>query len=192
MVHPEQQRCQAEYPAQILLDFRMPPRHSNSSPDPHIHTRIQQIQDITMSLLPPGQSETRKFPSVGETAPPTSMTPDNWRLIVEGELEAPFELTYREFLVLPQQTLLMDVHCVTGWSHFGMTFEGVPLATLLERAQPRPVARFVRFLAYSGRGHDTSLPLDLAREQCWLVHRADGAPLTPEHGGPLRVVTPGK
>lgn len=145
-----------------------------------------------MSALPPGQSETRKFPGVGETAPLASMSLENWRLIVEGAVDAPFRLTYPEFRALPQRTLVMDVHCVTGWSHLGMAFEGLPLADLLERAQPRSGARFVQFIAYSARGHDTSLPLDVAREQCWLVHSADGAPLTPEHGFPLRVVTPGK
>jgi hypothetical protein len=120
------------------------------------------------------------------------MSLENWRLIVEGAVAAPFELTYPAFRALPQRTLVMDVHCVTGWTHPGMTFEGVPLADLLDRATPRPAARFVQFIAYSARDHDTSLPLDVARERCWLVHSADGAPLTPAHGFPLRVVTPGK
>ncbi|MBI4551230.1 MAG: pentapeptide repeat-containing protein [Candidatus Latescibacteria bacterium] len=145
-----------------------------------------------MSSLPPGQTETRKFPTTGETAPLASMSLENWRLIVEGVVDAPFTLTYPEFLTLPQRTLVMDVHCVTGWSHLGMAFEGLPLADLLDRARPQPNARFVEFIAYSARGHDTSLPLDVAREQCWLIHSADGAPLTPAHGFPLRVVTPGK
>jgi hypothetical protein len=60
---------------------------------------------------------------------------------------------------------------------------------VLELAQPYKRARFVRFA--SGRGHDTTLPLDIARDTVLL---ADGlsldvaAPtaLPPEHGGPLR------
>jgi hypothetical protein len=36
------------------------------------------------------------------------------------------------------------------------------------------------------------LPLDYAMEHSWVVHEFDGEPLTSEHGGPVRVVTPGK
>jgi hypothetical protein len=83
----------------------------------------------------------------------------------------------------------MDVHCVTGWTRFATTFTGFPLADLLDRVQPAPEARFVQFIAYSDRDHDTSVPLDVARQDCWLVSMADGEPLTAEHGGPVRVVT---
>jgi hypothetical protein len=55
-----------------------------------------------------------------------------------------------------------------------------------------PEARFVRFVAYSERRHDTSLPLDLARAETWLIHSRDGLPLAPEHGYPLRTVTPSR
>ena len=69
---------------------------------------------------------------------------------------------------------------------------GVPLARLLDAAGVRGGARYVRFSAHSPRAHDTSLPLDLALQQTWLVHEMDGAPLSAEHGGPLRTVTPGR
>ncbi|MEM8998248.1 MAG: molybdopterin-dependent oxidoreductase, partial [Acidobacteriota bacterium] len=63
---------------------------------------------------------------------------------------------------------------------------------LLALAKPRSGAAFVRFEAYSERGHDTSLPLELALEDTWLVHSRDGAPLEPEHGYPLRTLTPSR
>jgi hypothetical protein len=65
----------------------------------------------------------------------------------------------------------------------------VPLAELIEPAQG---ARFLSFTAYSARAHHTSLPLDYAMENSWVVHRFEGEPLAVEHGGPVRVVTPGK
>jgi hypothetical protein len=83
----------------------------------------------------------------------------------------------------------MDVHCVTGWTRFDTEFTGVLLAELFRFAKPNSRARFVRFVAYSDRNHDTSLPLDVVIKDCWLVHQVDGQPLTPEHGGPLRIVT---
>jgi DMSO/TMAO reductase YedYZ molybdopterin-dependent catalytic subunit len=145
------------------------------------------------SGLPPGQTATRKFPVVGEQEPaPEALDLDRWRLTVEGLVERPLSLTYGEILALPQSELVADIHCVTSWSHFGMRLQGVPLAVVLDRAVPRPEARFVRFEAYSPRQHDTSLPLALALEDTWLIHSRDGEPLTPEHGWPLRTVTPSR
>jgi len=107
-------------------------------------------------------------------------------------VESPLTLTYPELLALPQGELTADIHCVTSWSHFGMRLQGVPLAVVLGRVRPRPEARFVRFEAYSSRRHDTSLPLSLALADTWLIHGQGGAPLTLEHGYPLRTVTPSR
>lgn len=143
--------------------------------------------------LPPGQIRTRKFPVVGEKAPPPeALDLDAWRLVVEGRVSRPLELRWKEFIELPQREREVDIHCVTGWSRLGTRFEGVPLSELLRRAEPQNDARFVRFVAYSERGHDTTLPLDLALEDTWLVHTCDGEPLEPEHGHPLRTLTPSR
>jgi DMSO/TMAO reductase YedYZ molybdopterin-dependent catalytic subunit len=145
--------------------------------------------------LPPGQALTRKYPVVGEKKPaPEALDPDRWRLIVEGLIDPAFEVTLGKFLSLPQRDLVADIHCVTGWTQLGMRFTGLPLAALLAArgARGRPEARFVLFTAYSDRAHDTSLPLDRALADTWLVHSFDGRPLTPEHGAPLRTVTPSR
>jgi hypothetical protein len=143
-------------------------------------------------MLPPGQALTRKFPLVGEkdasAVPPLAA----WRLEIDGLIEPAFQLTWDAVLALPQRELTADIHCVTGWTHLGMRFTGVPLADLLAGSHLLPEARFVRFAAYSARSHDTSLPLDLALQDTWLVHAYDGKPLAPEHGGPLRTVTPSR
>ena len=146
-----------------------------------------------MTNLPPGQTATKKFPLVGEQAPsPEALDLDSWRLTVDGLVERPLSLAYPEILALPRRELVADIHCVTSWSHLGMRLQGTPLADLLELAGADPRARFVRFEAYSPRRHDTSLPLGLARADTWLVHSRDGEPLTPEHGWPLRTVTPSR
>jgi DMSO/TMAO reductase YedYZ molybdopterin-dependent catalytic subunit len=145
-----------------------------------------------MRELPPGQAETKRFPCVGERQPGPGLTVANGHLLVEGEVAAPLPLTYAEVLGLPQRDFTMDVHCVTGWTRFQTTFTGLPLADLLARAQPTAAARFVQFVAYSDRKHDTSLPLDVVLRDSWLVHAVEGEPLSSEHGGPLRVVTDGK
>jgi DMSO/TMAO reductase YedYZ molybdopterin-dependent catalytic subunit len=143
--------------------------------------------------LPPGQSETRKFPVVGEQRPlPEALDPGRWRLTVDGRVERPLELSWDDFTGLPQAELVADIHCVTGWSQRAMRFGGLPLRRLLDLARPLDDARFVRFEAYSDHAHDTSLPLDLALADTWLVHSFDGRPLSAEHGYPLRTVTPSR
>lgn len=143
--------------------------------------------------LPPGQAPTRKFPVVGERAPAAgALDLDAWRLEVGGLVEQPLSLSWREYLALPHRERACDLHCVTGWSRLGVTLRGVPLALLLERARPLPRSCFVRFEAASARRHDTSLALDFARADVWLVHEIDGRPLDVEHGFPLRTVAPAR
>jgi DMSO/TMAO reductase YedYZ molybdopterin-dependent catalytic subunit len=152
-----------------------------------VHSEIVSMRD-----LPPGQVESTRFPIVGEQTPSAAVRADTWRLTVEGEVDAPQDWSLSEVLAMPQRDFTMDVHCVTGWSRFATTFTGVPLARIFTRAKPNAQARFVRFVAYSDREHDTSVPIELASEACWIVQRVDGEPLTSEHGGPLRVVTRGR
>jgi hypothetical protein len=66
------------------------------------------------------------------------------------------------------------------------------LESLLAKALPLAKARFVRFVAYSNREHNTSLPLDYARNHVLMATEVDGLPLTKEHGGPVRSVCEGK
>lgn len=142
---------------------------------------------------PPGQSITRRFPVVGEREPlPDALDLDTWTLFVDGEVERPLCLSYAEVRALPQEELVADIHCVTGWTHLGMRLQGTRLRALFDLVRPSAAARFVRFIAWSPRDHDTSQPLSLALEDTWLIHSRDGAPLDPEHGFPLRTVTPSR
>jgi DMSO/TMAO reductase YedYZ molybdopterin-dependent catalytic subunit len=143
--------------------------------------------------FPPGQIETKRFPIVGERTPsPDLADPSKWYLEVEGLVDTPRRLTLSELMQLDHRDLTFDVHCVTSWTRFGTTFTGIPLAEILEPSAPSPEAGFVSFTAFSNRGHHTSLPLQTALESSWLVHSVDGQRLAREHGGPVRVVTPGK
>ena len=114
-----------------------------------------------MRVLPPGQVETKLVPVVGEVGPSDAITEHKWRVTLDGRVENPLQWTLREFLALPQRDLVMDVHCVTGWTRFNTRFIGVPLADLLKRTRPHPDARFIQFISYSPRDHDTSLPFPL-------------------------------
>lgn len=140
-----------------------------------------------MTALPPGQIETGRFPVVGERAPSAEI--DEWSLEISGLVSAPKRFDLDTFHELPHRDVIFDIHCVTGWTRRNSTFTGVPLADLVE---PAPGARFVSFSSFSERNHHTSLPVDYALANSWVVHSFDGEPLAAEHGGPVRVVTPGK
>lgn len=143
--------------------------------------------------LPPDQQATAKFPVVGERAPTAeALDPARWRLVIDGAVERPLTLRWADYRALPHRDLEMDIHCVTRWSRRRTVFTGLPLREVLGDRGVRSDAVSVRFVAWSARDHDTSLPIDVALADTWLVHAADGAPLEPAHGGPLRTVTVGR
>lgn len=142
--------------------------------------------------LPPGQILTDKFPVVGEQAASPWPAGDPWTLEIGGLVARPQRWSLPQILEIGQQQRVADIHCVTGWSRPAMTMQGLPLAELMSQVEPTADARFVRFVAHTPRKHDSSLPLATALADTWIVHAMDGAPLSPEHGGPLRSVSPGR
>lgn len=140
---------------------------------------------MTDAPLPPRQQATRRWPVVGEREP-EPFDPEAWRLAVGGLVARPLSLSFGELSALPRAERTGTLHCVTRWSRPGSSFEGVPLEALLERAGPLPAARFARFA--SGRGHDTTLPLEACPGDVLVALSAAGRPIPPEHGGPVRTV----
>ena len=106
-----------------------------------------------------------------------------------GLVERPTTWTWREIHALPGSSYFGDIHCVTTWSKFDMTFAGVSVDTLLEATGPRPEAAYV--MAHSTTGYTTNLPLaDVTGGKAWVVWEYDGKPLPVEHGGPVRLLVP--
>jgi len=139
--------------------------------------------------LPPGQYDTGKqWPVLTAEVTPKLPT-GSWSFTVEGLVERPTTWTWDEIHALPPSTYQGDIHCVTTWSKFDMTFTGVSVDTLLDAAGPRPTASFV--LAFSHTGYTTNLPLaDVTGGQAWVVWDAEGKPLSADHGGPARLLVP--
>jgi len=138
--------------------------------------------------LPPGQVLTGKWPVLHYGLVPT-VDLTTWTLAIDGLVERPFALTWDELLGLPQHVVRCDIHCVTTWSRFDNTFEGVSVQLLLQRAGVNPDARFG--LVSAEQGFTTNLPLaDLDRPDNLIAVKHDGEWLTPEHGGPARLMVP--
>jgi DMSO/TMAO reductase YedYZ molybdopterin-dependent catalytic subunit len=140
--------------------------------------------------LPPGQYLTEKWPVLhAGTVPHADLT--TWDFAVWGEVENPIQLTWEELSLLPRTRVTEDIHCVTRWSRFDVTFEGVHWSAIEERVRPLPSARFA--VAHAEQGYTSNIPVASLRDpQALLTTHADGAPLTPDHGWPLRLVVPGK
>ncbi len=137
--------------------------------------------------VPPGQHVTRGWP-VLHVGPVPAFDPATWRLRVHGAVARALDLTWRQLRELPEVELVADLHCVTSWSKLDNRWQGVRIAELAARAEPDPRARFARFA--DARGYDTTVPLGVALAEGLLAHAHGGAPLAPEHGGPLRAVVP--
>jgi DMSO/TMAO reductase YedYZ molybdopterin-dependent catalytic subunit len=140
--------------------------------------------------LPPGQYLTEKWPVLhAGRVPKTDLA--TWDFRVFGEVENPITLSYEELQSLPQTEVTTDIHCVTRWSRFDARFNGVHWRELAKLVRPKPSARFV--VAHAEQGFTSNVPLEfLEDELALLATDADGEPLTPEHGWPLRLVIPGK
>jgi len=140
--------------------------------------------------LPPGQYLTEKWPVLhAGTIPDVDLA--TWDLAVWGEVENPIRLTWEDLNRLPKTQARQDIHCVTRWSRFDAEFEGVHWRELAPLAKPLPTARFV--IAHAEHGFTSNVPLSfLEDENALLVTHADGEPLAAEHGGPMRLVIPGK
>lgn len=139
--------------------------------------------------LPPGQSRTRKWPVLhyGHVA---EIPRDKWRLEVTGLVRQPLVISWDAFQQLPRIQVYADFHCVTRWSRLDNIWEGVSVQEILVRAGVLPAARFVILHGYDS-GWTTNLPLaDFQRPDCLLADLHDGAPLTAEHGGPVRAIVP--
>ena len=138
------------------------------------------------SRLPPGQYVTSDFPVM--SAGPTPRTPlDQWSFRVDGAVDGVLRWSWADLLALPQETITVDVHCVTKWSKLDTTWTGVSVDTLLDGVET--AGNYVT--AWCDGGYTANLPLeDVTGGRAWVVHRHDGEPLAPEHGGPARLLVP--
>ncbi len=138
--------------------------------------------------LPPGQRQVHNFPVLDLGIRP-DVSLDNWELKIRGHVENPITLNWQEFLALPQFKDVSDFHCVTTWSQFDMTWEGVAFFTIADLVKPKPDATHVFFKSYDG--YSTNNPLQVCLDDDVLIaHKWNENPISVEHGGPARMIIP--
>lgn len=151
-------------------------------------------------LLPAPQPLADSSPPVGGGAqghfriytvtPIPAFTNNDWSFTVDGLVDRPFTWNWEEFVSRKRTVQVSDFHCVTGWSVYRNTWEGIPLRELLDLAGVRPEAKTVKL--YSGDGvYTESLTLDQARmDDVMVAVLHDGRPLPSDLGGPARLIVP--
>ena len=146
-------------------------------------------------MLPKGQYDIGEMPRFGLTQfahrfPQYPHTPE---ISISGDVRQKVILG-QDLAALPRSQITADFHCVTTWSSLALRWEGVLFKDVYEQfIQPRAMpAKDADFVILKGQdGARTSLPLwDLLRDNVILADHMNGAPLTIEHGAPLRLVVP--
>lgn len=122
-----------------------------------------------------------------------------WRLRVQGYAPAGAahtqEFTLADIQALPRVELTTELKCIEGWSVV-VSWAGARLSDFLKRyplatdARNSGLAPYVSLFTpdeqyYVGLDIESAL-----HPQTLLCYEMNGQPLTPEHGAPLRLVTP--
>jgi len=119
------------------------------------------------------------------------LRPDTWQLTVAGATAdgEQHSLDLAGLGELPRTQVVGDLHCVTRWTVAGCRWEGVAARTLIDLFPPHAAAEYV--MVWAEYGYSANLRLeDFASPRALFATHCDGAPLSPEHGWPLRLVVP--
>jgi DMSO/TMAO reductase YedYZ molybdopterin-dependent catalytic subunit len=146
--------------------------------------------------LPPDQTATDHILRWGYDHPGITTTNpilplETYTLTIDGEVEEPVTLNWKDFLALPQTVSVSDFHCVEGWSVLDCKWEGVKIKDIEKLVKPRAVARAVTFDCADN--YRTSLfREELSGDDVLLACKLNGEALEEGLGAPVRLVVPSK
>ncbi len=122
---------------------------------------------------------------------PMLRDPASWRLRVDGMVGRTLELSLDDLRRMPRLSYTVKHHCVEGWSAIA-SWQGVPVAAIVERCRPLAQARFINFVSFDA-GYSNGWDLASAlHPQTILADGMNDNPLPAAHGAPLRLYSPTK
>lgn len=119
----------------------------------------------------------------------------DYRLTVTGLVNAPQTLSLTDLAALPARSQITRHDCVEGWSCIAK-WQGVPLGTVLNLAQPKITARYAVFHCFDAIERSLSGEvfyyesidlIDAYHAQTILAYAMNGTPLPVANGAPLRL-----
>jgi DMSO/TMAO reductase YedYZ molybdopterin-dependent catalytic subunit len=113
----------------------------------------------------------------------------NWRLNIGGQVGDEVSLTYDEILKLPAHTYKIRLSCVSGWTAVP-TWSGPRVRDVLALARPDAGAKSVNFHSLSDYAFTWHMG-PLIGEKALIATHVNGAPLSENHGFPVRLILPG-
>ena len=155
------------------------------------------LQDLAANEVTP----TSDFYVVTKNAIDPAVDVSAWTLTVDGLVASPLQLNYSELQAriasgaLPPASEYATMECVSnevGGDLIGTAmWDGTRLADVLGAAGLDPSADWVEFTSVDG--YTVAIPLAKALDPATLVVlQMNGAPLEGRHGGPVRILVPGK
>lgn len=119
---------------------------------------------------------------------------DSWRLLIKGLVRQPLTLTWADIQAMASVEVMRTLECIgnpVGGHLIGNAmWRGVSLPAILERAGLQPSATHV--IMEGADAYFTCIPLEKALDKrALLAYNMNGAPLTAQHGFPLRALIPG-
>jgi DMSO/TMAO reductase YedYZ molybdopterin-dependent catalytic subunit len=146
----------------------------------------KRARGVPAERIPPGQYLPRGWPAL-HYGPVPRFKPSSWDLRVFGAAPAETVWSWEELGQLPTSELVADFHCVTKFTVLDNEWCGVACSDVLRLAPPLDEATHV--MVWAEYGYSANMALTDFAQGMLATHR-NGAPLTPEHGFPLRLVVP--
>lgn len=146
-------------------------------------------------VLPPGQRAVDGFPRFGTLLyRPPPLVPTDPAIEISGGGVTPFALRLADLASVQSAELIADLHCVAGWSATNLRWQGFPFEhvyrELIEPAIPRDTA-ITHFVFAGLDGYRCAVATeDVLTENVLIAHSLDRRPLDPDHGAPIRLVSP--
>jgi DMSO/TMAO reductase YedYZ molybdopterin-dependent catalytic subunit len=118
----------------------------------------------------------------------------SWTLTVKGLVNNPLTITYEEIKAMPSVKEYATLQCVSnkigGDLISTALWKGVRLKDVLQKAQVKAGAKYIAVRCYDG--YDVGIPLERGLlDGSILAYEMNLAPLTSEHGYPVRAIVPG-
>jgi DMSO/TMAO reductase YedYZ molybdopterin-dependent catalytic subunit len=161
------------------------PSYSKTSQIPGV---IYSPDTLRVNRLPPGQKPVDNWPQVQSGSTPV-IDINSWTFTISGQVDKEISLNYQGFTSLASSRVLSDIHCVTSWTRLENLWEGIAAQTIAALVRLKPEARFVIIKAQGGFTANVALA-DFLQPDVLFALKHDDAPLSADHGAPVRLVLP--